>query len=70
MVRTLVKGYGISLPVVSEMMSLTPAKLLGISDRRGKLEEGYTADITVLDDDLRTRSVYLSGRLMYNVNVL
>lgn len=70
MVRTLVKGYGISLPVVSEMMSLTPAKLLGISGSRGKLEEGYIADITVLDESLRTRSVYLSGRLMYVVNVL
>ena len=70
MARTLVKGYGISLPVVSEMMSLTPAKLLGISGNRGKLEEGYIADITVLDESLRTRSVYLSGRLMYVVNVL
>lgn len=70
MVRALVKDYGLPLPTVSEMMSLTPAKLLGISDEHGKLEDGYSADITVLDEDLRTRSVYVSGRLMYDVNNL
>ena len=69
MVKALV-GYGIGLPVISEMMSGTPARLLGLSDRGG-LGIGMRADITVLDRNFETVLVFRKGEIVYkNENLI
>ncbi|BDP43447.1 N-acetylglucosamine-6-phosphate deacetylase (plasmid) [Deinococcus aetherius] len=51
---------GIPLPEVSAMLSETPARSLGLSDR-GRLKPGLRADLTVLDADLNVIQVYVAG---------
>lgn len=63
MVKALV-GYGIELENISKMLSSTPAKLLGLSDR-GSLENGLRADITVLDRNYSTVMVLREGNIVY-----
>ena len=46
--RTAHVQYGIPLPEVSRMLSLTPARLCGVSDRKGSLEKGKDGDVVVL----------------------
>ena len=41
------------------MMSRNPARLLGL--RKGELTEGFDADVTVLNDDLTVKAVFVSG---------
>jgi len=62
-VRTLVKeGYPLEhlLPLVTE----NPARVLGIADRKGSIEEGKDADLLVLGEDLSIERVYAKGRLL------
>ena len=63
MVRALI-GYGIDLPVISEMMSKTPAKLLGLSDR-GEIKKGLRADLAVLDENFDTEMVLRAGEIVF-----
>lgn len=65
MVRALVGRYGLKLTDVSRMMSHTPAKALGISDRLGSIAPGYDADLVLLDSDLYTDAVFRRGELIY-----
>ncbi|WP_034388990.1 N-acetylglucosamine-6-phosphate deacetylase [Deinococcus sp. YIM 77859] len=51
---------GVSLSVVSEMLSAVPAASVGLTDR-GRLEPGLRADLTVLDRDLNVVQVYVAG---------
>lgn len=64
MVKAICGGYGIPLPIVSKMMSKTPAKLLGLSDR-GELRSGLRADITVLDKEYSSVAVFRKGIQIY-----
>ncbi|HAF71382.1 MAG: Isoaspartyl dipeptidase [Acetothermia bacterium 64_32] len=62
-VRTLVKeGYPLEhvLPLVTE----NPARVLGIADRKGSIEEGKDADLLVLGEDLSIERVYAKGRAL------
>lgn len=63
MVKALV-GYGIDLPVISELMSKTPAKLLGLSDR-GEIKKGLRADLVVLDENFDTEMVLRAGEIVF-----
>lgn len=60
--RTAHVRYGIPLPQVSRMLSLTPARIIGVCDRKGSLEAGKDADVVVLSEDFRVRQVYARGR--------
>jgi N-acetylglucosamine-6-phosphate deacetylase len=45
------------LPLATEV----PARILGIADRKGKLAEGYDADIVVLTPGLEVERVFVRG---------
>jgi N-acetylglucosamine-6-phosphate deacetylase len=51
-VRNLVHHVGISLSEALRMCSLYPARVMGMNDEAGILREGYTAKLTVLDNNL------------------
>jgi N-acetylglucosamine-6-phosphate deacetylase len=41
---------GISLVRAAQVLSLNPARLLGVADRVGSIEVGKDADLVVVDD--------------------
>ena len=45
--------------------SLTPATALGLAQTRGKLEAGYVADVTLLDDAGDVVATVVRGRVVY-----
>ena len=59
--RTAHVQYGIPLPEVSRMLSLTPARLCGVSDRKGSLEKEKDGDVVVLSGDFQVQQVYARG---------
>ncbi len=65
MVQALTEGYGLSLETVSAMMSTTPARMLGLSDR-GQLKAGLKADITILNQQYETIIVFRNGEIVYH----
>ena len=52
------------------MASETPARIMGVYDRKGSLQKGKDADILVLDEDLNVRAVWAMGKLVPETNTL
>jgi N-acetylglucosamine-6-phosphate deacetylase len=59
-----IKLLGLSLPQVSSMVSLNPAKVAG-AERKGKISPEYDADLVLLDKDLNVKSTWVRGELAY-----
>jgi len=59
--RYLTGTLGADLATVLKMMTLTPARLLNMDDRIGRLEAGCRADCVHLDDDLSLQGVWVAG---------
>ncbi len=56
------RDYGLPLPHVSRMLSLTPARLCGCADRLGSIAEGKDADLVLMGPELQVEQVYVKGR--------
>ena len=61
-IRNMQKHTGAGLIELIRMASTTPARTVGLYDRRGSLAPGKIADLVVLDPDLQVRGVVLGGR--------
>ena len=60
LVRVAVKEAGISLPDAVKMMTLTPARIMGLT-KKGRLARGMDADFAVFDGDIRIQAVFAKG---------
>ncbi|MCK5737114.1 MAG: amidohydrolase family protein, partial [Spirochaetaceae bacterium] len=59
-----VESMDLSLSDAIQMVSLTPANLLGVAGCKGSLEPNKDADITVLDSSLHVKNTVIAGRIM------
>lgn len=49
-----------------KMMTLTPATIMGIDNRKGKIAKGYDADIVVFDKEIQVKHTFVNGiKIMY-----
>lgn len=62
LIRTMVREAGVPLADAVRMASETPARIMGITDRKGTLETGKDADIILFDDEITIRAVFVEGR--------
>jgi N-acetylglucosamine-6-phosphate deacetylase len=62
LIRVCVKKANLKLEDVSAMASATPARLMGVYDRKGSLQRGKDADIIIMDEDLNLTHVIQMGR--------
>ena len=66
LVRTAVQQAGFPMDVACRMISETPAKIMGIYDRKGSLEPGKDADIVLFDEKQEVKFVMQMGRIARN----
>lgn len=64
LIRTVVMQAGIPLQDAVRMASETPARIMGIYDRKGSIQRGKDADILIFDDNVNLVSVYAMGKLV------
>lgn len=64
LIRTVVQKAEIPLADAVRMASETPAKIMGVYDRKGSLQKGKDADIIVMDENLNIRAVWAMGKLV------
>ena len=62
LVRTMVQIAGCSVVDAVKMMTVNPARFMGLSDRKGSIAPGKDADIVIFDDDIRVSHVLVAGR--------
>jgi N-acetylglucosamine-6-phosphate deacetylase len=60
LVRVAVKEAGIPLPDAVKMMTLTPARIMGLTGK-GRLAAGMDADLAVVDENIQIKSVFARG---------
>ncbi len=60
-VREAVSSARLSLADAVRMATATPADVIGLGARKGRIEPGFDADLLVLDGDLRPVQVYWAG---------
>ena len=70
LIRTMVQKADIPLADAARMVSETPARIMGVYDRKGSLQKGKDADIIVMDEDLKIRSVWAMGKLVPETDTL
>ena len=66
LIQTMTFKAEVPLFDVCRMISETPAKIMGVFDRKGSLERGKDADILLLDKNLDVRAVWAMGKLVKN----
>lgn len=47
------------------MMTLTPAEIMGIADRKGRIAPGWDADIIVFDENINIQMVFINGNKLF-----
>jgi N-acetylglucosamine-6-phosphate deacetylase len=66
LVRNMVKKAEVPLTDAIRMITSTPARILGVSNKKGALVAGKDADIVLFDHDIRIAKTLVSGRLVYS----
>ena len=65
LVRTMISLAEIPLTDAIKMITATPARILGISGRKGDLSVGKDADIILFDDGINIEMTIIKGRIVY-----
>jgi len=65
LVRTMVKLAEVPLADAVKMATLTPAKLLGIAERKGQIAPGKDGDLVVFDADINVSLVMVGGQVRF-----
>ena len=60
-IKTMVQKAGLPIGAAVAMMTVNPAKIIGIKTK-GILCAGMDADICVFDEDIRIQAVFVGGR--------
>jgi N-acetylglucosamine-6-phosphate deacetylase len=60
-VRNMVELAGLPIESVLPLATEVPARILGVADRKGKLEPGYDADVVLLNEKLGIDRVFARG---------
>jgi len=58
-------SLGFSEPEVARMASLNPAKLVGIDQDCGSIEEGKRADLVAIDNEMNVRLTIIGGEVAF-----
>lgn len=66
LVRNMINMAGVSLEETVRMISKTPARIMGIDDRKGTLTLGKDADVLVFDQDINIQHTIVGGNVIYS----
>ncbi len=61
--RTLCDQFNLPLPIASKMLSLSPAKRMGVAEYKGSIEVGKDADLVIVDNQLQIQNVIVNGEV-------
>lgn len=62
--KNAVKYVGIPLIDAVKMVSSTPAKVIGVDNKKGYIKENYDADLVLFDKDINIKKVMVNGKFI------
>lgn len=66
LVRTVMNLADVSLVDAVKMMTITPAKIIGVQNKKGSIVSGKDADILILDKNININMTMVEGNIVYN----
>lgn len=66
LVRNMIQMAGATLPDAIEMMTTTPARIIGKEDVTGRVEPGRKADLVLFDENINIKTVWTDGVIRFN----
>ncbi|WP_428654331.1 N-acetylglucosamine-6-phosphate deacetylase [Runella sp.] len=67
LVRNMVNMANVSLLEAVRMASTTPARIMGVENRKGSLAKGKDADMVIFDEDINVRLTMVGGKVVFKV---
>lgn len=64
LIRTMVKGVGLSLCDAVKMITVNPLKALGSKLKKGEIKQGYDADLVIFDENINVKTVIAGGKIV------
>ena len=65
LVRTMVQVAGVPLVDAIQMITATPASIVGLAGSKGAVLPGHDADLVLFDEDIRVHATIIKGELVY-----
>jgi N-acetylglucosamine-6-phosphate deacetylase len=65
LVRNMINLAEVPLTDAIKMMTATPAKIMGVDEKKGSLVEGKDADLVLFDDQINILYTIVGGRIIY-----
>ncbi|MGZ3763361.1 MAG: N-acetylglucosamine-6-phosphate deacetylase [Mucilaginibacter sp.] len=65
LVRNMIKLAEVPLIEAVQMASETPARIMGISNKKGSLEIGKDADVVIFDENINIDTTIINGKIVY-----
>lgn len=65
LVRTMITMGNVSLLDTIQMITQTPARIMGIQDKKGSLQIGKDADILIFDENISIHLTMVNGTIVY-----
>lgn len=65
LVKNMVHLADVPLIDAVRMITSTPARILGVSDRKGSLAKGKDADIVIFDENIKIDTTIIKGKIVY-----
>lgn len=65
LVRNIIQLGGVSLVEAIRMMTINPARIMGIQKKKGSIAIGKDADLVLFDEQIQVKSVFIGGNLLY-----
>ncbi|MES2798007.1 MAG: N-acetylglucosamine-6-phosphate deacetylase [Bacteroidota bacterium] len=65
LVVNMIEKGNVSLEEAVKMASQTPARIMKVADKKGKIAKGYDADIVIFDKNINISKTIIGGRLVY-----
>lgn len=67
LVRNMVNMADVPLAEAVRMMSLTPARIMGVAGRKGSLVAGKDADVIIFDSDINVKMTMVAGKVVHRM---
>ncbi|HHW48672.1 MAG TPA: N-acetylglucosamine-6-phosphate deacetylase [Clostridiaceae bacterium] len=69
LVRTMVEIADVPVTDAVKMMTATPARIIGVQDRKGSLAAGKDADIVLFDDKINVNMTIVKGKIVFSKQI-
>lgn len=69
LVRTMRKLADIALVDAVKMATITPARIMGVHDKKGELAVGKDADIVIFDEEIEIEKTIVQGSIVYDKDI-